>query len=150
MRLREYFSVDGIALDLRVSTKAQALSAAVALLRVDVDTTETVRRLLERREQLGSTGVGRGIAIPHCRAAVIPQLRLGYGRVLGGVPYDAIDGQPVHHLFLIVAPPIELSNLYLPVLGRLAQFAKRGEIPERLAALQRPDDFLALLDENEA
>ena len=103
--------------------------------------------LLDRREQLGSTGVGRGIAIPHCRAPVIPQLRLAYGRIPAGIPYDAIDGQPVHNLFLIVAPPVEVSNLYLPVLGRLAQFAKGLDVPEKLAALTSVDDFFALLDD---
>src|ERR1019366_1487690 len=105
---------------------------------------ETLRKLLERREQLGSTGVGHGIAIPHCRAVVVSQLRLPAGRAPAGIPYDAIDGQPVHNLFLIVAPPVEVSNLYLPVLGRLAQFAKGDDIPDRLAELTTPAEFLAL------
>lgn len=150
MRLRDFFSPDAISLDLGVQTKPEALSALVGLLKVPPDTGDTLRKLLERREQLGSTGVGRGIAIPHCRTVVMPQLRLAFGRVPAGVPYDAIDGQPVHNLFLIVAPPVEVSNLYLPVLGRLAQFAKGAEIPERLAQLQAPADFFKLLDEQEA
>ena len=149
MRLRDFFSPDRIALDLPATFKAEALTMMVALLHVDDDATETVRNLLERREHLGSCGVGRGIAIPHCRAAVIPQLCLAYVRVRAGFDYDAIDGQPVHNLFLIVAPPVEVSNLYLPVLGRLAQFAKGQDIPDKLAALTTPDDFLALLDERE-
>jgi nitrogen PTS system EIIA component len=48
---------------------------------------------------------------------------------------------------LIVAPPLEVSNQYLPVLGRIAQFAKDADIPDRLAALQSSDDFLRLLGE---
>jgi mannitol/fructose-specific phosphotransferase system IIA component (Ntr-type) len=147
MQLRDFFSVDGIALQLSVTTKAEALVAMVGLLHVDTDTAETIGSLLDRREQLGSCGVGRGIAIPHCRAPLIPQLRLAYGRIPAGIPYDAIDGQPVHNLFLIVAPPVEVSNLYLPVLGRLAQFAKGIDVPEKLAALASVDDFFALLDD---
>lgn len=150
MQLRDFFAPDAIGLDLAVQTKPDVISAMVALLKVPQDTGDTLRKLLERREQLGSTGVGRGIAIPHCRAVVIPQLRLAFGRVPAGVPYDAIDGQPVHNLFLIVAPPVEVSNLYLPVLGRLAQFAKAADIPERLAALKTPEEFLLLLDERGA
>jgi len=150
MQLRDFFSPDAISLDLGVQTKADVISAMVALLKVPQDTGETLRKLLERREQLGSTGVGRGIAIPHCRAVVIPQLRLAFGRVPTGVPYDAIDGQPVHNLFLIVAPPVEVSNLYLPVLGRLAQFAKSADVPERLAALKTTEEFFQLLDERGA
>ena len=150
MRLRDFFAPESIGLDLKAQTKPEALSAMVDLLRVDPSVGDTLRKLLEKREQLGSCGVGRTIAIPHCRAPLIPQLRLAYGRVPLGLPYDAIDGQLVHNLFLIVAPPVEASNLYLPVLGRLAQFAKGADIPERLAALTSPEDFFALLDERGA
>ena len=146
MRLRDFFAPDSVDLNLAATTKGEALQALVALLHVDADTAATLVKLLERREQLGSTGVGRGIAIPHCRAAVIPQLRLAFGRVPAGLPYDSIDGQLVHHLFLIVAPPVEVSNLYLPVLGRLAQFAKDPAIPGQLAALSSAQDFFELLD----
>lgn len=150
MHLRDFFAPESIGLDLTARSKPEAIAAMVELLRVEAAIGETLRKLLERREALGSCGVGRTIAIPHCRAPLIPQLRLAYGRVPTGLAYDAIDGQPVHNLFLIVAPPVEASNLYLPVLGRLAQFAKGGDIPERLAALTTPDDFFKLLDERGA
>lgn len=150
MRLRDFFSPDAIGLDLVAGSKPEALAAMVSLLHVPDDIGATLSELLARREQLGSTGVGRGIAIPHCRALVIPQLRLAFGRVPGGIGYDAIDGCAVHNLFLIVAPPVEVSNTYLPVLGRLAQFAKAPDVPERLAALKSPEDFFQLLDERGA
>ena len=150
MRLRDFFTADAIKLNLAAKSKAEALSEMVDLLGVGPSVGDTLRRLLEKRETLGSCGVGKGIAIPHCRAPVVSQLRLAFGRAPGGIDYDAIDGQPVHNLFLIVAPPVEASNLYLPVLGRLAQFAKGPDIPERLAALKTPEDFFALLDEREA
>jgi len=150
MRLRDFFAPESIGLNLTVQTKPEALSAMVDLLRVEPPVAETLRRLLEKREQLGSCGVGRTIAIPHCRAPLIPQLRLAFGRVPAGIAYEAIDGQLVHNLFLIVAPPVEVSNLYLPVLGRLAQFAKAPDVPERLAGLNTPEDFFQLLDERGA
>ena len=150
MRLSDLFAPDAIALDLDASSKEAVLAAMVALLRVDDSTADTLRRMLQRREQLGSTGVGRGVAIPHCRSLVVPRLRMAYGRLPEGLSYDAIDGGPVHHIFLIVAPPVELSNDYLPVLGRLAGFAKEADIPERLSALTTPAEFLALLEERGA
>lgn len=146
MRLREFFTADAITLELPATTREEILDAMIALLRVDDRAADTLRRLLQRREQLGSTGVGRGIAIPHCRSLVVPHLRLAYGRCPAGVAYDAIDGRPVHHVFLIVAPPLEVSNQYLPVLGRLAQFAKDPDVPERLAALSRTEEFFELLE----
>ena len=75
------------------------------------------------------------------------RLRVAFGRKPGGVEYNAIDNQPVHNFFLIVAPPLEVSNQYLPVLGKLAQFAKDPEITRRLAALNSTDEFVKLLDE---
>jgi mannitol/fructose-specific phosphotransferase system IIA component (Ntr-type) len=150
MRLSDFFSHDAISLDIRPGAKPELLAQLVGLLHLDAPTSTALAVLLERREAMGSTGVGRGIAIPHCRAPVVPQLRLAYGRVAAAVAYGAIDNLPVHHLFLIVAPPLEVSNLYLPVLGRLAQFAKEADVPDRLAALAKPDDFFRLLDERGA
>lgn len=150
MQLHQRFADDAIALDLNATTRDEVLSAMVALLRLEEEAGDTLKKLLRRREQLGSTGVGRGIAIPHCRSPVVPRLRMAYGRLPAGLNYDAIDGKPVHHVFLIVAPPVELSNDYLPVLGRLAQFAKDPEVPPRLLMLTTPAEFLSLLAEKGA
>ena len=147
MQLHDLFAPDAIDLDLTATSKVEVLAVMVALLHVDAQEGDTLRRMLQRREQLGSTGVGRGIAIPHCRSLVVPRLRMAYGRLPAGLSYDAIDGKPVHHVFLIVAPPVELSNEYLPVLGRLARFAKVPDVPGRLAAITSPAEFLALLEE---
>ena len=148
MRLRDLFAPDAINLELTTSSTEEVLAAMVELLHVNAEAGETLRRMLQRREQLGSTGVGRGIAIPHCRSVVVPRLRMAYGRVPAGASYDAIDRQPVHHIFLIVAPPVETSNDYLPVLGRLARFAKERDVPSRLASLSSPEEFLTLLEES--
>ena len=64
------------------------------------------------------------------------------GRSLG-----AIDDKPVHFFFLIVAPPLEVSNQYLPVLGKIAQFSKESDVPQRLLGLTEPVQFLDLLKE---
>src|SRR5213593_3723737 len=104
-------------------------------------------KMLKRRENLGSTGIGRGIAIPHCRSLVVSRLRLAFGRRAEGVEYQAIDGKPVCHFFLIVAPPLEISNQYLPVLGKIAQFAKEPDVPAKLARIGTAQEFLKLLED---
>ncbi|HET6837681.1 MAG TPA: PTS sugar transporter subunit IIA [Gemmatimonadales bacterium] len=147
MRLREFFSPEMIALSLRAGTKDEILAELVGLLRTDERSAGTLLRILQRRENLGSTGVGRGIAIPHGRSLVVSRLRLAFGHKPGGIDFQAIDGRPVFSLFLIVAPPLEISNQYLPVLGKIAQFAKEPDVPDRLAALTSPDDFFRLLEE---
>src|SRR5215211_8292749 len=133
MELREFFSEDAIKLELEGETKDDILKELIALLRLDDKSEGMLYKMLKRREALGSTGVGRGIAIPHCRSLVVTQLRLAYGHHRTGIEYQAIDNRPVFDFFLIVAPPLEVSNQYLPVLGRIAQFAKDADIPERLS-----------------
>ena len=102
--------------------------------------------LLRKREALGSTGIGSGVAIPHARSLVVDRLRVAFGRKAAGLEFGAVDGQPVRFVFLIVAPPLEVSNQYLPVLGRIAQFCRNGENLARLEALKEPSELLDALE----
>jgi nitrogen PTS system EIIA component len=147
MHLSDFFSPDAVNLQLRAGSKDDILAELVGLLRMDERSSGTLLRIIQRRENLGSTGIGRGIAIPHCRSLVVSRLRLAFGHRNEGVDYQAIDGTPVCNFFLIVAPPLEISNQYLPVLGKIAQLAKEGDVPDRLTDLRSTDDFFRLLDE---
>jgi len=147
MKLRELFTPESVKLDLTSDTKDAVLKELIQLLGLDEKSEAILFKTLKRRENLGSTGIGRGIAIPHCRSLVASKLRLAYGRKPGGMEFAAIDDQPVHNFFLIVAPPLEVSNQYLPVLGKVAQFAKDPDIPGILASLTTPQEFLDLLEE---
>jgi mannitol/fructose-specific phosphotransferase system IIA component (Ntr-type) len=147
MRLRELFAEGSIDLSLQGSTKDAILAEMIRLLGLDEQANAALFKIAKRRENLGSTGVGRGVAIPHCRSPVVETLRLAFGRTKEGVEYQGIDNLPVHFLFLIVAPPLEVSNQYLPVLGKIAQFVKEQDVPGRLMEVQSAEEFLALLDE---
>ncbi|MBI4544895.1 MAG: PTS sugar transporter subunit IIA [Gemmatimonadetes bacterium] len=147
MELREFFNKDIVKLQLQGETKDDVLKELIHLLGLDEKSEGILFKMLKRRENLGSTGIGRGIAIPHCRSLVANRLRIAFGRKPEGVDYKAIDNQPVYFFFLIVAPPLEVSNQYLPVLGKIAQFAKDPEVPKRLRSLDTPEEFLQLLED---
>src|SRR5438034_6305904 len=147
VRLREFFAEDAINLQLQSTTKDDVLKELVGLLKLDDKSEQTLFKMLKRRETLGSTGIGQNIAIPHCRSLVVNRLRCAFGRRLEGIDFKAIDDKPVHYFFLIVAPPLEVSNQYLPVLGKIAQFAKEPDVPDRLAKLKTPAEFIELLEE---
>lgn len=147
MKLRELFTAESVSLDLESETKDDILHELISLLGLDEKSEAILFKTLKRRENLGSTGIGKGIAIPHCRSLVVNRLRLAYGRKPDGVEFKAIDGAPVYNFFLIVAPPLEVSNQYLPVLGKIAQFAKDPEVPQKLSEIGSPADFLALLEQ---
>ena len=150
MRLRDFLDPAAVNLSLTASTKDGVLDEMVRLLGLDESTSLQLGRLIKRREVLGSTGVGRGLAIPHCRSLAISRLRLSFGVHPAGVEYDAVDRRPVHVLFLIVAPPTEVSNQYLPVLGKIAQFAQMPDVPEKLKGLPSVEALYELLDERGA
>jgi mannitol/fructose-specific phosphotransferase system IIA component (Ntr-type) len=149
MELREFFSLDAVQLDLQGNTKDDILKELIGLLKLDEKSDAMLFKMLKRRENLGSTGIGRGIAIPHCRSLVVNKLRVAFGRKPDGVDFKAMDDKPVHFLFLIVAPPLEVSNQYLPVLGKIAQFGKEADVPEKLTALTSAEDFMKLLAEKD-
>ncbi len=147
MELREFFSEDAIKLELEGTSKDEILKELISLLTMDEKSAGMLFKMLKRRENLGSTGIGRGIAIPHCRSLVVNKLRVAFGRKASGVDFKAIDERPVNFFFLIVAPPLEVSNQYLPVLGKIAQFSKEADVPKRLLEISEPKQFLQLLEE---
>lgn len=147
MHLREFFAADAVNLHLESTDKEAVLKELVGLLHLDEKSEAMLFKMLKRRETLGSTGIGQNIAIPHCRALVVTKLRVAFGRKLEGIDFKAIDDKPVHYFFLIVAPPLEVSNQYLPVLGKIAQFAKEADVVDRLAKINTPEDFLKLLEQ---
>lgn len=147
MELRDFFSEDAIELELKGTSKDDVLKELIALLKLDEKSEGMLFKMLKRRENLGSTGIGRGIAIPHCRSLVVSKLRVAFGRKRDGLDFKAIDDKPVNFFFLIVAPPLEVSNQYLPVLGKIAQFSKEQDVPDRLNQISTPAEFMALLEE---
>ncbi|HJU72103.1 MAG TPA: PTS sugar transporter subunit IIA [Gemmatimonadaceae bacterium] len=147
MELRDFFSEDAIELDLRAESKDDVIKELIGLLKLEDKSEAMLFKMLKRRENLGSTGIGRNIAIPHCRSLVVTKLRVAFGRRAAGVDFRAIDDKPVKFFFLIVAPPLEVSNQYLPVLGKIAQFSKEPDVPERLLSITEPSQFMELLKE---
>jgi mannitol/fructose-specific phosphotransferase system IIA component (Ntr-type) len=139
MKLRELFTPDVVNLEIESESKDDILKELIGLLGMDEKSEAILFKTLKRRENLGSTGIGKGIAIPHCRSLVVNRLRLAYGRKPAGVDFKAIDGSPVHNL--------EVSNQYLPVLGKIAQFAKDPDVPTQLKEIGTPEEFLKLLEE---
>ncbi len=147
MELKELFNSSNVKLALGSEEKDDVLLELISLLKLDEKAKEMLFKMLKKRENLGSTGIGKGFAIPHCRSLVVDKLNVAFGRHTKGVDFNSIDGKPANYFFLIVAPPVEISNYYLPVLGKVAQFCKSTDITAKLDKLEKVEDFLALLEE---
>lgn len=147
MHLAEFLEPTAVTFDLGGEDRDAAFESLVGLLRLGEKASTTVVRQLLRREVLGSTGFGHGIAIPHCRTLAVTRLRLAFARHRTGIAMQAMDGQPVRVFFLIVAPPVEVSNQYLPVLGKIAQLVREPDVPARLQALEDVPSLVRLFEE---
>src|SRR4028118_1956629 len=97
MELREFFTEDSVSLDLQGETKDEILKELIALLGLDDKSQAILYKMLKRRENLGSTGIGKGIAIPHCRSLVVNRLRVALGRTADPIEYRATDDQPADY-----------------------------------------------------
>lgn len=110
---------------------------------------ETLFKALKAREELCSTCINEGIAIPHARNALVGVVErpvLAYGRHLAGVDFSAIDGKPVHHFFLLCAPNV---REHLQLLARLARLINRAEFRQGLTAAAKAEDVLSLVETSE-
>ncbi len=149
VNLREFFEDSLYIPELKSTTKDEALSEMVSCL-VEagrIRDGEILMEMLNQRETLGSTGIGRGIAIPHGRSLAIGRLTILMARSSAGIDFNAMDGKPVHLVFLTVAPPQDRSNLYLPVLGKIVELVKSSRIRKRLMAATSFEEISGIIHE---
>ena len=130
---------------LRVNSKKQTLGELAA--RAATLTGQSERAILDvlmQREKLGSTAVGNGIAIPHGKLPKIDRLFGIFARLARPVDFEALDGQPVDLVFLLLAPETAGAD-HLKALARVARLLREGEIARKLRQSQDADALYALL-----
>jgi len=107
------------------------------------DEEELVRVLLER-ELLGSTGIGDGVAIPHGKLHIIPEMIVAFGRSHKGVDYDSMDSKPVYLFFLLVTPE-GMPGEHLRALARISRILKNPALRDSLRQASRREELLRLI-----
>jgi fructose-specific phosphotransferase system IIA component len=125
MRILDFLDKESIELNITAKTKKEVIEELVELLakkNVILDKKATLDSLYER-EELGSTGVGQGIAIPHSKTKGVKDLVAAFGVSKDGVDFDALDGEPVNIFFLLLAPE-GAAGLMLKALARVSNFLK--------------------------
>jgi nitrogen PTS system EIIA component len=99
---------------------------------------------LLQRERLGSTGVGLGVAVPHCRLGSIKRLACVFARLETPIPFDAVDGQPVDLVFLLLAPE-DAGADHLKALARLSRVMRDAKTMMQLRAAKDETSLYAIL-----
>ncbi|HTW90789.1 MAG TPA: PTS sugar transporter subunit IIA [bacterium] len=102
-----------------------------------------------RRENMESTGIGLGVAIPHARTPAVSSIVLAFGRSDSGVDFNSLDGKPSHLIFLIAAPE-EQKTEYIMTLARLSKLLRKDEVRIGLNKAGSPDDVVGVIMQHES
>ena len=145
-----YFQEDLFLPNLEAPSKESALTRLVDHLveknRIKAKDGNIVLEALKKRESLGSTGIGKNLAIPHGRSTVTNALTVLYARSVKGILWDSLDDKPVHFIFLILAPHQEKENHYLPLLGKIVEFARDANVRRKLMKVDTHAGLLEVLE----
>ena len=101
------------------------------------------------REAIGSTGIGHGIAIPHCRTVHVKEIVCAYGSSESGIDFDSLDGEPVHSVFMLLTPP-DMKEQHLQLMKSFAAQIRKEHFCEFLHEVKAPAALIDLLNEFEA
>ena len=151
--LSELLSPATIILDLKSADRDSVLAELVnhiSQLADQPDARQTLLRALHEREQLHSTGIGDGIALPHSRNALVglvDQPIMVFGRHKEGIPYGAIDSVPARLFFLLIAPTV---TQHLAILARLSRLLRDLRLRQNLLSVDSAENVIALIREGEA
>lgn len=129
--------------DLSATSKQAALEELVdgLLAGTPITNRETILKMLQSREQLGSTAVGPGVAFPHGRTLAVQRLTILIARSRRGVAFDSIDGEPTHLFFVLIAPPQDSGNQYIK---SLAVLTDKLQSPALREAVMNATDYDSL------
>jgi PTS system nitrogen regulatory IIA component len=129
-----------------ISTLVQALANARKISQEHVD---TIVDGAMTRESIGSTGIGHGIAIPHCRTTLAKDIVCAYGTSEAGIDFDSLDGEPVHSIFLLLTPP-DQKEKHLQLMKSFASQIRKEHFCEFLHQVKSAEALVDLLAEFEA
>ncbi len=151
MKIMDILVRDAVILNLGVRNKRDVLmemSAALAKVEPQIEADRLLEVLMER-EALQSTGIGEGVAIPHGKMVGLDRLVASFARSLEGVEFESIDGQPTHHLFLLVVPE-HSGGQYLKALARISRFFRDAAFRQQLTNGESVQDVVRAIEEEDA
>ena len=150
MLLTDLLSLDRVRIPLRARTKDQLLAELVDVVSqgLPASAARAVLASVREREQVLSTGIGEGVAIPHGKTPVVDQLRIAAGVTAEPVDFDALDGEPVQLCFMLVGPE-SAAGAHVKALSRISRVLRRAPLRDALCAARTPDEFLQLVRDSE-
>ncbi|MFO8029360.1 MAG: PTS sugar transporter subunit IIA [Cyclonatronaceae bacterium] len=133
MKISDLLDSENVIPDLAAGSKEEAINNLVDTLssRMDKETLAAVRKAVMERENIMSTGVGKGLAIPHGKTRELAETFAAFGKLRKPVEYDSIDGEPVMILFLLVGPESQ-NSIHIKMLSRISRLLNSSSFREKL------------------
>ena len=150
MKITDLISKDAIDLNVNVTTKKEVIKKAVELMQKNgnINNIDEYEKLVIKREEEGSTGIGEGIAIPHGRGDSVSKPGISAMVIPNGADFEALDEKNVNLLFLIAAPNNK-ENIHLEVLSRLSTLLMDTKFREKLLNAKSKEEFLNIINDAE-
>lgn len=151
MKIQDLLKKDLMILDLQATTKEAAIEEMVSrfVAKGIVSDMDTFKDGIMAREAQTSTGLGDGIAMPHCKNEVVRHARVLFAKSNKGVDYESLDGQPTD-LFFMIAAPEGANDTHLAALAQLSQYLLKDGFADQLRKASTEDDVIALFDASES
>jgi nitrogen PTS system EIIA component len=128
---------------------ATLVDALVRAKKIAPEHVDTVIEGAMARELIGSTGIGHGIAIPHCRTGIVKQIMCAFGSSDQGIDFDSLDDEPVHSVFLLLTPP-DQKEQHLQLMKSFASQIRQEHFCEFLHQVKSAESLIDLLTEFES
>ncbi len=150
MKFKDFVVAGAIKVDLRAAEKRPAVREMVEGLReagcIANEDVESIVRAIMKREEVGSTGIGKGVAVPHAKHPKVKKLIGAVARSVQGVEFNALDGQPVKLMFLLISP-VDAAGPHIKALERIFTLLKNDDFCRFALASQKVSDLTDLLKE---
>ena len=150
MRIADFIKLDNICADLKSTGKMNVLAELAKLLEGDCPNTDEdqIAKILVERERLATTGIGDGVAIPHGKLSGIDGICAAIGISRTGIPFDAVDENPIH-IFVALLAPQHSTGDHLKALARVSRLLKDPAFRNRLLESKTPTEiYNTLLEED--
>ena len=150
MNLFSLLKTETILTELKVNNKRELISVLVDSLKVELGTgnLSEIKEAVLEREEVMSTGVGKGLAIPHCKSKIVEENFGAFAVLKEPLEFNAVDDQPVQLVFLLVGPDTK-NSLHIKLLSRISRLMNSSTFRETVLSCQNSAEILDAFREEE-
>ncbi len=150
MKLMDFIVKDAVVVSLQGKEKEDVSEEMVAALvkSKKISSKEKVVKILLDREELGSTGIGQGVGIPHGKTNEVDNVVIAFGSSRQGIEFESLDGEPVYLVFLLLAP-VESTGAHLKALAKISRILKDKHFRQSLRDAKNVDEAIKIIKEED-